>query len=68
MIVCLCRRVTDRAIRDLVADGAASVDEVAARCGAGTGCGGCRQSVAHMVAERLCAPDAAPVALDARAA
>ncbi len=67
MIVCLCRRVTDRAIRDLVADGAASVDEVAARCGAGTGCGGCRQFVAHMVAER-CAPDAAPVALDARAA
>lgn len=67
MIVCLCRRVTDRAIREAVADGAASVDEVAARCGAGTGCGGCREFVAHMVAERRPC-DAPPVALDARAA
>ena len=52
MIVCICRNVSERAICRLVAEGASSADEVAARSGAGTRCGSCRAAVARLVAER----------------
>ena len=52
MIVCVCRNVSDRAICRLIAEGAGTVEDVAARSGAGTGCGGCRVSLARLVAER----------------
>ena len=42
MIICLCSPTTDRQIESLIRDGASSVDEIGARCGAGTGCGACR--------------------------
>jgi bacterioferritin-associated ferredoxin len=41
VFVCSCRAVTDRTIDAVVASGASCVDEVAARCGAGSRCGGC---------------------------
>ena len=51
MFVCSCRGVTDRVVRDAVADGAASVDDVALRCGAGGACGGCWPTLERLLAE-----------------
>jgi bacterioferritin-associated ferredoxin len=50
MVLCLCKAVTDAAVRQVIEDGATSVDEIGARCGAGTDCGGCRGSLADLVA------------------
>lgn len=50
MIICHCRRVSDRKIRRLVASGADDVDDIGTRCGAGTVCGGCVLSIAEIVA------------------
>ncbi len=41
MIVCLCHGVRDRDIDAAIDRGAASLDDLAAHCGAGTGCGAC---------------------------
>jgi len=50
MIVCLCRRIPDRVIADVILSGASTVEDVSARCGAGTDCGCCRATIS-----RLCA-------------
>ena len=52
MIVCICRRVSDRTIRNVVADGARTVEEVGAACRAGTGCGACHEYISEMIHER----------------
>ncbi len=49
MYVCLCHGVTDREIRETIAEGASSVEEVAHCTGAGTRCGSCISQIAHMV-------------------
>lgn len=49
MLVCHCHAVTDRTIREAIREGACSADEVGAACGAGTGCGGCRDVVDGIV-------------------
>lgn len=51
MIVCHCFRVSDREIRQHAEQGAKSVNEVGRACGAGMGCGGCRQQIATIVDE-----------------
>ncbi|HVE47671.1 MAG TPA: (2Fe-2S)-binding protein [Acidimicrobiales bacterium] len=53
MYACLCRAVTERAVREVVAAGAATVSEVRATCGAGTGCGGCLPSLRRLLRECL---------------
>lgn len=53
MLVCHCKRVHCRDIRDAVQNGAENVDEVGEQCGAGTGCGGCRPLVEKMVDREL---------------
>jgi bacterioferritin-associated ferredoxin len=50
VLVCHCLRVFDKVIRECARGGARTPDDVAARCGAGTGCGGCRESIAAIVA------------------
>ena len=45
MYVCFCAAVTDRAVRQAIADGATTVEGVAARCLAGSRCGSCRPTV-----------------------
>jgi bacterioferritin-associated ferredoxin len=50
VIVCLCRDVSDRAIRLAIEDGAHSVEAVGRATGAGTGCGCCRMAIAGLVA------------------
>jgi bacterioferritin-associated ferredoxin len=59
MYVCLCHGVTDREIRETIAEGASSVEEVAHCTGAGTRCGSCVHQIARMVADG--ADGAAPV-------
>ena len=49
MIVCHCRRVTDREIRRCVRAGEMTVGAVSQACGAATGCGGCRPLVSKIV-------------------
>jgi len=51
MLVCHCHALTDRDIRRSVrTTGACSVAEVGDHCGAATGCGGCHEVVADIVA------------------
>lgn len=50
MYVCLCRAVTESEVRTVVAEGACDAEQVAARCGAGTGCGGCRNALRQLLA------------------
>ena len=50
VFVCHCRAVSDGAIRGCIAEGAADVEELGRRCGAGTGCGGCRAALAQLLA------------------
>jgi bacterioferritin-associated ferredoxin len=49
MIVCLCRGVNDRTIRSVIERGAETVDDVTDACGAGGGCGQCRNAVACLI-------------------
>lgn len=51
MYICHCRGVTDRTIRAAVASGAGSVEQVAARCGAGADCGGCHPALEELLEE-----------------
>lgn len=54
MIVCSCRRVSDRLIAQVLRDGARTLEQVASSTGATTGCGGCRGSVSRLVEEPPC--------------
>ncbi len=49
MIVCHCKAVSDRTIRDAVRKGACSVRQVALQCNAARECGGCRPAVAGLI-------------------
>jgi bacterioferritin-associated ferredoxin len=61
VIVCHCRAVTDRAIREVVRGGAGTCREVARACRAGGICGGCRPAIAALIdEERACATGIAP--------
>ncbi|MEN9577909.1 MAG: BFD-like [2Fe-2S] binding domain [Pseudomonadota bacterium] len=51
MLVCHCRRVSDREIRSCIHNGSKTVREVAKASGAGTCCGGCLQTVKSIVQE-----------------
>ncbi|HXU72946.1 MAG TPA: (2Fe-2S)-binding protein [Polyangia bacterium] len=56
MIVCLCRAVSERTIAAKIAEGARTPADLAARCGAGTGCGACVASL-ERICSRACGPD-----------
>lgn len=53
MIVCHCNVVRADDIRTEVRLGATSVDEVAARCAAGTRCGGCIPAVEDVIVDEI---------------
>lgn len=44
-LVCHCVPTRDRTVTALAVDGAVTVDEIGAACGAGTGCGGCHGAI-----------------------
>lgn len=45
MIVCMCHPATERDIESCIRDGARSVEDIGEMCGAGTGCGACRDEL-----------------------
>ena len=49
MIVCHCHYVSDRVIRGALAGGARTEDEIGAACAAGTGCGGCAETLRDLL-------------------
>jgi NAD(P)H-nitrite reductase large subunit len=51
MVICSCRAVTDRAVVGAIEDGATTVAEVAARCAAASGCGGCGPELERLLAQ-----------------
>jgi bacterioferritin-associated ferredoxin len=51
MMVCLCESVSERKVRRAIEHGARTLDEVAAACRAGTGCGGCHPTICEMLVE-----------------
>jgi bacterioferritin-associated ferredoxin len=59
MLVCHCKGVTERDVRDAIRSGACSHREIARRCGAGSMCGGCRP----VIDELLGTSDAAPASV-----
>lgn len=51
MIICHCRVVSDRAVRQAIACGAAGLCAVAEACQAATRCGGCLPAVRELLDE-----------------
>ena len=51
MYVCICRRVTDKTIRQCVREGADSVEQVARMSRAGTDCGSCHEMIGDLVSD-----------------
>jgi bacterioferritin-associated ferredoxin len=49
LLVCHCHEVGDKAVRKCIREGARTVAEVGASCGAGTACGGCRPALEELV-------------------
>jgi bacterioferritin-associated ferredoxin len=45
VLVCQCVAVNDRRIVEEIETGALDLEDVAARCGAGTRCGGCHPTI-----------------------
>ena len=58
MYVCMCLAVTEREIRDCISAGARTIDDVGATTCAGTGCGGCRERIAELLAGHPALPEA----------
>jgi bacterioferritin-associated ferredoxin len=56
MIICHCTKSTESEIRAAVRMGACSREEVAERCGAGSGCGGCHAAIDEIVHSERPAP------------
>jgi bacterioferritin-associated ferredoxin len=61
LIICHCRSATDREIRRAVREGATSLRDVGATCGAASACGGCAEAVLEIIATEL---GGAPRAVD----
>lgn len=49
MIVCFCKTASNRDIASAISEGAHTVDQIGDHCGAGTGCGSCREFIAEMI-------------------
>jgi bacterioferritin-associated ferredoxin len=50
LLVCHCHRICDRTIETSIRQGARTVAEVGDACRAGTGCGGCQETIAGLLA------------------
>lgn len=59
MYVCICMAVTEAEVHDCIAGGASTTDAVGEGCGAGTGCGSCRQRIERLLAARRTGADSA---------
>jgi bacterioferritin-associated ferredoxin len=52
MIVCVCKRVSDRQVQAAIDGGALTVEAVGQCTRAGTGCGCCREQIQEMIDAR----------------
>jgi bacterioferritin-associated ferredoxin len=55
MFVCVCKAVTEREVREHIANGATSREAVTKACEAGGDCGACHQQIEEMVEDHLIA-------------
>jgi bacterioferritin-associated ferredoxin len=55
MIVCVCKAVSDRHIKDAVKGGASCLRDITRELGVGTCCGKCVPEARHMIARSLAA-------------
>jgi bacterioferritin-associated ferredoxin len=55
MLVCHCRAVFEREVREAVRAGAVTKTAVARTCGAGSDCGGCERFVDEIIAQETSA-------------
>jgi bacterioferritin-associated ferredoxin len=53
MYVCICARVRECDLREVIRSGACSEDAVGEACGAGTGCGTCVQRIDDLITEEI---------------
>ena len=51
MIVCSCHAVSDSTVKEALDGGASDLEQVGAKCAAGTGCGGCHKRLERMLNE-----------------
>ena len=63
VIVCHCKAVNDRRIRDAVRSGAKSCGQVARACQAGGHCGGCHPGIREIIHSE-CNRDPLPAGID----
>lgn len=49
MMLCLCRGVSEREVGESIAGGAASVEAIVRRCGAGGDCGACHDEIRELL-------------------
>ena len=56
MIVCICKGLSEQAIRDMVEEGHGSVQQLSSACGAGSECGSCRFRLNKLVKESSAEP------------
>ena len=54
MIICVCRRVSEKQIQAAIDGGAGTVEEVGRCCRAGTGCGACHETITQMIEDSRC--------------
>jgi bacterioferritin-associated ferredoxin len=63
--VCHCQAVTDHVIHDVLQAGAATIEDIALGCGAGTDCGGCWDALEELLERHLARSDSREL-VDAR--
>ena len=52
MIVCVCKGVNEREIRETITSGCATEESIGHLCGAGTDCGSCLETLRELIDER----------------
>jgi len=60
MIVCHCRAISDRAIRQAIERGVAGEDQLVEHCGAGVHCGGCIPALQRLLDQHRATPAPPP--------
>jgi bacterioferritin-associated ferredoxin len=53
MIICLCRAACEASVREVIAGGAATIEEITDMCGAGGDCGACCEMLGTLLEQSL---------------
>ena len=53
MIVCICKGVNDRKLREEIRNGNRTLREIRSCCGAGTDCGACTRQIRDLLATEV---------------